>query len=92
MDFGEAPPISTPAGNPGCPDIRGLEISLSERVEGITSRLPIHYCMVRSHMGLVPPAATGGSGDAQPSPSVNWSQGDCSIEVVDGLQGKTVEE
>lgn len=92
MDFGEALPVLTPAGNSGCTDVRGMEISVSQRVEGITSQLPIHYCMVRSHISLVPPVASSSCDDAQLTHSVNWSEGDGSIEIVDGLKGKTVEE
>lgn len=69
-----------------------MEISVSQRVEGITSQLPIHYCMVRPHISLVPPVATSSSDVAQVTHSVNWSEGDSSIEIVDGLEGKTVEE
>lgn len=92
MDFGETLPISTPAGSSGCTDVRGMEISVSQRVEGITSQLPIHYCMVRSRISLVPQVAASSSDDAQLSQAVNWSEGDGSIEMVDGLTGKTVEE
>lgn len=92
MDFGDALPISTPAGNSGCTDIRGMAISVSQRVEGITSQLPIYYCMVRSRIGLVPQAAGSSSDRAQSTQSVNWSEGDGSIEIVDGLKGKAVEE
>lgn len=83
--------VSTAAGDSGCGDIRGMEISVNQRVEGITSQLPMHYCMVRPHISLVPQVATSTSEVAQVSQSVNWSEGDGSIEIVDGLEGKTVE-
>lgn len=92
MGFGDALPISTPAGNSGCTDVRGMEISVGQRVEGITPQLPIHYCMVRSRISLVPQVATSTSNDALPTRSVNWSESDGSIEIVDGLKGKTLEE
>uniref|UniRef100_H3D6A0 Adenosine deaminase domain containing 1 (testis-specific) n=2 Tax=Tetraodon nigroviridis TaxID=99883 RepID=H3D6A0_TETNG len=79
-------------GNSGCTDVRGMEISVGQRVEGITSQLPIHYCVVRSHLSLAPQVAASSSEEAQPTQSVNWSEGDGSIEIVDGLKGKTVEE
>ncbi|CAG04678.1 unnamed protein product, partial [Tetraodon nigroviridis] len=69
-----------------------MEISVGQRVEGITSQLPIHYCVVRSHLSLAPQVAASSSEEAQPTQSVNWSEGDGSIEIVDGLKGKTVEE
>lgn len=84
--------ISTPAGDCGSSDVRGMNISVSQRVEGITSQLPMHYCMVRPHISFVPQMATGGSEVARVAQSVNWSEGDGSIEIVDGLEGKTVEE
>lgn len=68
-----------------------MEISVSQRVEGITSQLPMHYCMVRPHISLVPQVATGTCEVAPPTQSVNWCEGDGSIEIVDGLAGKTVE-
>lgn len=83
--------ISPAAGDSGCSDIRGMEISVSQRVEGITSQLPMHYCMVRPHISLVPQAAASTSELALVAQSVNWSEGDGSMEIVDGLEGKTVE-
>lgn len=83
--------ISTAAGDSDCNDIRGMEISVSHRVEGITSRLPMHYCMARPHISLVPQVATSTTEVAPVSQSVNWCEGDGSIEIVDGLEGKTVE-
>ncbi|KAM4621936.1 adenosine deaminase domain-containing protein 1 [Polymixia lowei] len=79
-------------GDSSCSDVRGMEIAVSQRTEGITPRLPMFYCMLRAHIGLVPAATPHGDAGAQQSLSVNWSQGDGSLEVVDGLEGKTVEE
>uniref|UniRef100_A0A3B4A036 Uncharacterized protein n=1 Tax=Periophthalmus magnuspinnatus TaxID=409849 RepID=A0A3B4A036_9GOBI len=76
----------------GCKDIRGLEICVSQRVEGITSQLPIYYCMERPHISLVPSAATCGIDEDHLINCINWSEGDSSLEVVDGLEGKTIEE
>ncbi|XP_061582475.1 adenosine deaminase domain-containing protein 1 [Cololabis saira] len=79
-------------GDSCCSEIRGVEFSVSERVEGITPQLPMFYCMMRPHIGLVPSVATYGSGSPQHTRGLNWSDGDGSVEVVDGLEGKTVEE
>uniref|UniRef100_UPI0037E99C88 adenosine deaminase domain-containing protein 1 n=1 Tax=Semicossyphus pulcher TaxID=241346 RepID=UPI0037E99C88 len=79
-------------GDSGCSDIRGMEISLNQRVEGITSQLPTFYCMMRPHISLVPSAATNSPNSSQLTYGINWSEGDSSLEVVDGLEGKTVEE
>lgn len=65
---------------------------MSERVEGITSQLPMFYCMMRPHISLVPSVTTYVSGSTQLTKGINWSEGDGSLEVVDGLEGKTVEE
>lgn len=69
-----------------------MEISVCQRVEGITSQLPMFYCMIRPHISLVPSAATNNTDSGQLTYGINWSEGDSSLEVVDGLQGKTVEE
>lgn len=81
----------TPAGDSGRTDVRGMEISVSQRAEGLTSQLPMHYCVVRPHIGLVPQVFASSAEVAAASQSVNWSQGDSSIEIVDGLEGKAVE-
>ncbi|XP_071314295.1 adenosine deaminase domain-containing protein 1 isoform X1 [Trachinotus anak] len=73
-------------------DVRGMEISVSQRVEGITSQLPMFYCMMRPHIGLVPSVATNGTDSGQLTYGINWSEGDSSVEVVDGLEGKTIED
>ncbi|XP_069388200.1 adenosine deaminase domain-containing protein 1 [Paralichthys olivaceus] len=79
-------------GDSCCSDIRGMEMSVSQRVEGITSQLPMFYCMMRPHISLAPSVATNSSDGGQLTYGINWSEGDSSLEVVDGLQGKTIEE
>lgn len=76
-----------------CCDVRGMEIAVNQRVDGITPRLPMYYCVYRPHISLVPTACPEGCANtnAQWSHGINWSQGDVSLEVVDGLEGKTVE-
>lgn len=69
-----------------------MEISVSQRVEGITPQLPMFYCMMRPHISLVPSVATDGADSREPTYGINWSEGDSSVEVVDGLEGKTIEE
>ncbi|XP_029369082.1 adenosine deaminase domain-containing protein 1 [Echeneis naucrates] len=75
-------------------NIRGMEISVSQRVEGVTSQLPTFYCMIRPHISLVPSVAMRGTDgtNGQLTCGINWSEGDSSIEVVDGLKGKTIDE
>jgi len=84
--------IYVTTGDNGCSDVQGMQVSVNQRVEGITSQLPTFYCMVRPRISLVPGVAANGVGEGRPSYAVNWSEGDCSLEVVDGLEGKTVEE
>ncbi|TNN58746.1 Adenosine deaminase domain-containing protein 1 [Liparis tanakae] len=79
-------------GDVGCSDVHGMNYTVSQRVEGITAQLPTFYCMARPRISLVPAVAANGAGESRPSYAVNWSEGDCSLEVVDGLEGKTVEE
>ncbi|XP_026186731.1 adenosine deaminase domain-containing protein 1 [Mastacembelus armatus] len=79
-------------GDCNCSDIRGLEMSVCQRVEGITSQMPMFYYMMRPHISLVPSVAANSTSDGHLTYSINWSEGDSSIEVVDGLEGKTVEE
>ncbi|KAI9521393.1 hypothetical protein NQZ68_007709, partial [Dissostichus eleginoides] len=79
-------------GDSCCTDIRGMKISVSQRVEGVTSLLPMFYCMMRPHISLVPSVATNNTDGGQFTYGINWSEGDGSLEVVDGLEGKTIEE
>ncbi|KAK5924686.1 hypothetical protein CgunFtcFv8_017277 [Champsocephalus gunnari] len=69
-----------------------MKISVSQRVEGVTSLLPMFYCMMRPHISLVPSVATNSTDGRQFTYGINWSEGDSSLEVVDGLEGKTIEE
>ncbi|XP_070692526.1 adenosine deaminase domain-containing protein 1 [Pempheris klunzingeri] len=79
-------------GDSDCSDTRGMEISVSQRVEGITSQLPMFYCMMRPHISLVPSVTIGSGNSSHLTYGLNWSEGDSSLEVVNGLVGKTVEE
>ncbi|KAM6980815.1 adenosine deaminase domain-containing protein 1 [Aplochiton taeniatus] len=80
-------------GDLSCGDVRGLEIAVNQRVDGITSRLPMYYCVCRAHISLVPAMTSDSPSPAQRSSlSLNWSEGDISVEVVDGLEGRTVNE
>ncbi|KAK6493645.1 adenosine deaminase domain-containing protein 1 [Huso huso] len=78
-------------GDANCSDVRGIEIAVKQRVDGITSRLPMYYCVYRPHINLVSSAHPIEMSLAQKTLSMNWSQGDISLEIVDGLTGKTVE-
>nr|XP_061832844.1 adenosine deaminase domain-containing protein 1-like [Nerophis lumbriciformis] len=79
-------------GDMGHGDTVGIERAVIHRTETITSQLPMFYCMVRPHISMVPPVASGGNGDDQVTSSLNWCEGDSSVEVVDGLTGRTIDE
>ncbi|XP_060766190.1 adenosine deaminase domain-containing protein 1 [Neoarius graeffei] len=79
-------------GDESCSDTRGMEIAVNQRVDGITSKLPMYYCVYRPHISLVPSVIPTDAHNAQRTLSLNWSQGDVSLEVVDGVKGKAVEE
>lgn len=83
--------ITIITGGSGCKDIKGIEISVCQRMDGMTSQLPIYYCVQRPQISLVPSVATCGTDGAQWTYGINWSEGDSSLEVVDGLEGKTIE-
>ncbi|NXG61882.1 ADAD1 protein, partial [Hemiprocne comata] len=79
-------------GNGNCKDVRGLEIATKQRVDdALTSKLPIPYVVNRSHTYLVNAAHPIQVDFEQVSLSLNWSLLDASLEVVDGLNGKTTE-
>ncbi|XP_054846424.1 adenosine deaminase domain-containing protein 1 [Eublepharis macularius] len=79
-------------GDGNCHDTRGLEIAIKQRVDDIlTSKLPMFYLVNRPHISLVTAAYPVKLDLEHKSLSVNWSQGDSSLEVVDGLTGKTTE-
>ncbi|XP_042326553.1 adenosine deaminase domain-containing protein 1 [Sceloporus undulatus] len=79
-------------GDGNCNDTRGLEMAIKQRIDdALTSKLPIFYLVNRSHVSLVS-AAYPVQIDLEHRPlSLNWSQGDLSLEVVDGLNGKITE-
>ncbi|KAJ3588255.1 hypothetical protein NHX12_011849, partial [Muraenolepis orangiensis] len=83
----------THAAGGSCVNTRVVAVAISQRAEGITDGLPIHYCMVIPHFSLAPSAMDSGSASSpQQNLSMNWSQGDSSLEVVDGLKGMTIDD
>ncbi|KAF6723295.1 Adenosine deaminase domain-containing protein 1 [Oryzias melastigma] len=79
-------------GDSCCSEVRGMEFSVCQRMEGVTSQLPMFYCMMRPLISLVPSVANCTPSSNQLTHCINWSEGDSTLEVVDGLEGKTVEE
>ncbi|KAM6429243.1 adenosine deaminase domain-containing protein 1 [Rhynochetos jubatus] len=79
-------------GNGNCMDTKGLEIAIRQRVDdALISKLPMHYLVNRSHVYLVNAAYPVQTDSRQRSLSLNWSLSDASLELVDGLNGKTTE-
>uniref|UniRef100_A0A8C4UE84 Adenosine deaminase domain-containing protein 1 n=1 Tax=Falco tinnunculus TaxID=100819 RepID=A0A8C4UE84_FALTI len=79
-------------GNGNCKDTRGLEIAINQRVDDtLTSKLPTPYMVNKCHTYMVNAAYPIQVDFKQKSLSLNWSLPDRSLEVVDGLNGKTIE-
>ncbi|NXX85907.1 ADAD1 protein, partial [Urocolius indicus] len=79
-------------GSGNCKDTRGLEIAIKQRIDdALSSKLPVPYVVNRSHIYLVSAAQPVKTDLKQNSLSLNWSLSDASLEVVDGLSGKTIE-
>ncbi|XP_005290331.2 adenosine deaminase domain-containing protein 1 isoform X1 [Chrysemys picta bellii] len=79
-------------GDGNCSDTRGLEIAIKQRVDdALTSKLPMFYLVNRPHISLVTATHPVQIDLEHRSLSVNWSQGDTSLEVVDGFNGKITE-
>ncbi|NWR86151.1 ADAD1 protein, partial [Furnarius figulus] len=79
-------------GDENCKDTKGLEITIKQRLDDeLTSKLPMTYLVNRSHIYLVKAAQPVKADLNQWSLSLNWTLSDTSVEVVDGISGKTTE-
>ncbi|NP_001089899.1 adenosine deaminase domain-containing protein 1 [Xenopus laevis] len=79
-------------GNAACSDTRGLEIAVKQRIDdALTSRLPMFYLVNRPYMSIVSSTHLTNNDTANKTLSLNWSQGDACVEVVDAAIGRTVE-
>ncbi|NWS25669.1 ADAD1 protein, partial [Polioptila caerulea] len=79
-------------GNGICKDTKGLDITIKQRLDDeLISKLPVPYLVNRSHIYLVKAALPIQTDLNQWSLSLNWTLSDASLEVVDGLSGKTTE-
>ncbi|KAJ1216885.1 hypothetical protein NDU88_004483, partial [Pleurodeles waltl] len=75
-----------------CATTRGLEIVVNQRIDdALTSRLPMFYLVNRPYISRVTAAYPVQIDVANQYLSLNWSQGDISLEVVDGQKGKITE-
>ncbi|XP_072261893.1 adenosine deaminase domain-containing protein 1 isoform X2 [Pyxicephalus adspersus] len=78
-------------GDANCNNIRGLEIALKQRIDdSLTSRLPMFYLVNKPYIGIAT-AANPVQALLGNCFSLNWSQGDGSLEIVDALLGKITE-
>ncbi|XP_056137436.1 adenosine deaminase domain-containing protein 1 [Lampris incognitus] len=73
-------------------NVRMMEMVTTQRLNGLTLHLPMHYCMLQPRISLVGGLTVNDGADAQQSLSVNWVKGDGTVEVVDSLKGRTVKE
>ncbi|XP_031749590.1 adenosine deaminase domain-containing protein 1 isoform X2 [Xenopus tropicalis] len=79
-------------GNAACSDTRGLEIAVKQRIDdALTSKLPMFYLVNRPYISIVSSTHQTNMDPVNRSLSLNWSQGDACVEVVDAVRGKTVE-
>ncbi|NXQ56842.1 ADAD1 protein, partial [Anthoscopus minutus] len=79
-------------GSGSCKDTKGLDITIKQRLDDeLISKLPVPYLVNRSHIYLVKAALPIQTDLNQWSLSLNWTLSDASLEVVDGLSGKTTE-
>ncbi|KAM4053418.1 adenosine deaminase domain-containing protein 1 isoform 1-T3 [Anomaloglossus baeobatrachus] len=78
-------------GNINCSDTRGLEIAIKRRIDdSLTSRLPMFYLVHRPYITIGATVHQIQAVCGNYSLSLNWSQGDSSLEIVDALQGKII--
>uniref|UniRef100_A0A8C6VPW9 Adenosine deaminase domain-containing protein 1 n=1 Tax=Naja naja TaxID=35670 RepID=A0A8C6VPW9_NAJNA len=79
-------------GDTNCSSTRGLEIAIKQRIDdALSKKFPMFYLVNRPHINLVTAAYRVEIDLDHRSLSVNWSQGDLSLEVIDGLNGKIIE-
>ncbi|XP_058048406.1 adenosine deaminase domain-containing protein 1 [Ahaetulla prasina] len=79
-------------GDANCSSTRGLEIAIKQRIDdALSKKLPMFYLVNRPHINLVTAAYPTQIDLDHRSLSVNWSQGDLTLEVIDGLNGKIIE-
>ncbi|XP_077466038.1 adenosine deaminase domain-containing protein 1 [Stigmatopora argus] len=86
-------PIYVQSISVGNEDLRGMQMTLSHQIEDVTNQLPVLYSMMRPHISAVPTVASASADNVGPvTYGFNGSEGDRSIEVVDGLIGRTIVE
>uniref|UniRef100_UPI00398EE6BB adenosine deaminase domain-containing protein 1 isoform X1 n=1 Tax=Pristiophorus japonicus TaxID=55135 RepID=UPI00398EE6BB len=79
-------------GDANCIDTRGVEVAIKQRVDdSLTSRLPNFYIVSKPQISLTEAAYPSQSNAVYKTLSLNWSQSDGLVEVVNGTTGKIAE-
>ncbi|XP_051901058.1 adenosine deaminase domain-containing protein 1 [Pristis pectinata] len=79
-------------GDANCLDTRGVEVAIKQRIDdSLTSKLPDFYIVSKPHISLTEAAYPYQSNAVYKALSLNWSQSDGLIEVVNGAIGKIAE-
>ncbi|XP_041031824.1 adenosine deaminase domain-containing protein 1 [Carcharodon carcharias] len=76
-------------GDANCIDTRGVEVAIKQRVDdSLTSKLPNFYIVNKPQICLTETAYPCQPNSVHKAFSLNWSQSDCLVEVVNGATGR----
>ncbi|XP_072351808.1 adenosine deaminase domain-containing protein 1 isoform X2 [Scyliorhinus torazame] len=76
-------------GDANCIDTRGVEVAIKQRVDdSLTSKLPNFYIVSKPQICLTETAYPCHPNSIHKTLSLNWSQSDCLVEVVNGATGR----
>ncbi|XP_007906466.2 adenosine deaminase domain-containing protein 1 [Callorhinchus milii] len=79
-------------GDVNCIDTRGMDIAIKQRVDdSLTSKLPNLYIVNKPHICLTEVAYPSQANTVNKMLSLNWSQSDGLLEIVNGVTGKIAE-
>ncbi|XP_067827068.1 adenosine deaminase domain-containing protein 1 [Heptranchias perlo] len=79
-------------GDANCIDTRGVEVAIKQRVDdSLTSKLPNFYIVSKPQISLTEAAYPSQPNAIHKTLSLNWSQSDGLVEVVNGMTGKIAE-